>query len=374
MTYPVLIIGGGLAGLTTGIELSRAGIRVLLIERKNYPHHKVCGEYISNEVRPYLKKLGLDPTLLGAAEINSFRFTSPRGHILDSPLTLGGFGLSRYLFDDQLYQLAKASGVEFLLNTSVSEVHWNEDHFTVQTAAGDEYKAEVVMGAYGKRARLDRELHRDFMQQTSPYMGVKYHIQYDFPKDTIALHNFRNGYCGISAIEDDKYCMCYLTERSNVKMYGSIPEMERQVLAQNPHIYTILKEAKFLYDSPEVINEISFAPKKAVVNHILMSGDAAGLITPLCGNGMAMAIHGGWIAAQEIIEYYKKHRNRKRLEDGYTRRWNEQFSTRLWVGRNVQRMFGNETLSEFALHFFGLLPPLLRLVIRNTHGKPFITS
>ncbi|GAB3182258.1 NAD(P)/FAD-dependent oxidoreductase [Telluribacter humicola] len=371
MTYPVLIIGGGLAGLTTGIELSRAGIRVLLIERKNYPHHKVCGEYISNEVRPYLIKLGLDPAIMGAAEINSFRFTSPKGHILDSPLQMGGFGISRYQFDDHLYQLAQASGVEFLLNTTVSDVHWIEDHFIVQTATGDEFKVEVVIGAYGKRTRLDRELKRDFMQQTSPYMGVKYHIRYEFPKDTIALHNFKNGYCGISAIEEDKYCMCYLTERSNVKKYGSIPEMERHVLAQNPHIYNILREAEFLYESPEVINEVSFAPKKAVVNHVLMTGDAAGLITPLCGNGMAMAIHGGWLAAQEIIDYFSGHRNRRQLEKGYTRHWKKQFSNRLWVGRNVQRMFGNETLSEFALHFFGLLPPLLRLVIRSTHGKPF---
>ncbi|HEV7347197.1 NAD(P)/FAD-dependent oxidoreductase [Telluribacter sp.] len=371
MTYPVLIIGGGLSGLITGIELAKAGLKVLLIERKNYPHHKVCGEYVSNEVRPYLQKLGLDLKKLGVAEITSFRFTSPQGHILDSPLKMGGFGISRYLFDDQLYQLARGAGVEFCLNTTVSQIQWQDDHFKVVTSGGKEFTAEVVVGAYGKRTRLDRELNRDFMEKTSPYMGVKYHIRYDFPKDTIALHNFKNGYCGMSAIEHDKYCLCYLTERSNVKEYGSIPEMERHIMARNPHIYSILREADFIYDNPEVINEVSFAPKKAVVDHVLMAGDAAGLITPLCGNGMAMAIHGGWIVAQEIIHYFQNHRNRQRLEINYTHRWQSQFSTRLWVGRNVQRLFGSEQLSEFALHFFGLLPPVLRMVIRSTHGKPF---
>jgi menaquinone-9 beta-reductase len=371
MTYPVLIIGGGLAGLISSIELARAGLQVLVIEKKSYPHHKVCGEYVSNEVKPYLHKLGLDPMQLGAADINSFRFTSPRGHILDAPLSLGGFGISRYLFDEQLYQLALEAGVEFRLTTTVTEVLWQTDHFRVSTSGGEQLTAEVVLGTYGKRTRLDRELKRDFMQRSSPYMGVKYHIRYDFPKDTIALHNFKNGYCGISAIEDDKYCLCYLTERSNVKAYGSIPEMERNVLAQNPHLYSILNEAKFLYDAPEVINEISFAPKSAVVDHILMAGDAAGLITPLCGNGMAMAIHGGWIASHEIKKYFQHHHNRQRMEITYSHEWKQAFSTRLWVGRNVQRLFGREVLSEMALHFFGMLPPAMRLMMRSTHGKVF---
>ena len=59
-------------------------------------------------------------------------------------------------------------------------------------------------------------------------MGVKYHIRTDFPKDLIALHNFKDGYCGISAIEDNRYCLCYLTDRNNVKKYGTIAEMERE--------------------------------------------------------------------------------------------------------------------------------------------------
>ena len=55
----VIIIGGGLAGLTNAIHLSKLGKKVLLIEKNEYPKHKVCGEYISNEVLPYLEFLGL---------------------------------------------------------------------------------------------------------------------------------------------------------------------------------------------------------------------------------------------------------------------------------------------------------------------------
>ena len=207
------------------------------------------------------------------------------------------------------------------------------------------------------------------MTKASPYVGVKYHIRYDFPKDVIALHNFRNGYCGISAIEDDKYCLCYLTERSNIRHAGGIAQMEQSIASRNPFLQDIFSQAEFLYDKPEVINEVSFAPKKSIENHILMIGDSAGLITPLCGNGMAMAIRSGKMAALEVIQYFQTHRNRATLENTYNANWKAEFATRLWVGRTVQELFGKEFLTEIALRFFSITPYLLQSVIKRTHGK-----
>ena len=71
--FDVLIIGGGLAGLTTAIHLSKQNVKVLVIEKQKYPHHKVCGEYVSNEVLPDLKKLGVNPLYHNAAEISNFK-------------------------------------------------------------------------------------------------------------------------------------------------------------------------------------------------------------------------------------------------------------------------------------------------------------
>ena len=162
----------------------------------------------------------------------------------------------------------------------------------------------MVLGTYGKRANLDRQLQRPFFAQRSPYLGVKYHLRLPgFPRDVIALHNFADGYAGISAIEEDKLCFCYLTTRQNLKQHGTIPAMEREVLARNPRLREILDAAEVLYPQPEVINEISFAPKQPVEQHVLMVGDAAGLITPLCGNGMAMALHGAALAAAAAARF-----------------------------------------------------------------------
>lgn len=370
----VLIIGGGLAGLVSSLELARAGHVVTLVERKTYPFHKVCGEYISNEVRPYLESLGLPLNALDVASINQFWLSAPSGRLLKSPLDLGGFGISRYTLDHTLYELAQASGVNFVLGKQVDDVTFDGHQFNVTLNDGQQLTSEVVLGTYGKRARLDKTLSRSFMDKPSPYVGVKYHIRpqsadWDFPDNVIALHNFSDGYCGMSAIEDGKYCLCYLTTRANLRQYGSIPAMEQAVLWENPHLKGVFEQAEFLYDKPEVINEISFAPKRAVENHILMAGDSAGLITPLCGNGMAMAIHGARLVSQLTDAFLQDKITRLELEQHYQQAWSRQFARRLWVGRNVQRLFGSQWLTDFVVRTLQHAKPAVKTIMKQTHGQ-----
>ncbi|MFC5271241.1 NAD(P)/FAD-dependent oxidoreductase [Adhaeribacter terreus] len=366
----VIVIGGGLAGLSSAILLAQAGIVVTLIEKKNYPFHRVCGEYISNEVLPFLETLGADIAALKPARINQFQLSSPSGKMLKAQLSLGGFGVSRFVLDHYLYQLAQQQGVTFKLQTSVETVAFSDEKFTVTLSDGSVLQSEMVAGAFGKRSNLDRQLNRPFFAARSPYLAIKYHLKTDLPKNVIALHNFQDGYAGISAIENDRYCFCYLTTRQNLKMHKTVAKMEEKVLCRNPHLQKIFRESEFLYEQPEVINEISFAPKSAVVDHVLCAGDAAGLITPLCGNGMAMAFHSGKIMAEEIIAYFQ-HRSRSLLETNYTKAWQNQFDTRLRVGRAVQQLFGKKILSEIAVGALQKIPFAVQLIIKNTHGKPF---
>ena len=363
----IIIIGGGLAGLVSSIQLAKAGRKVLVIEKKSYPFHKVCGEYISNETRPFLTSFGVNFEELGVKEISKFQFTSPSGRVLETELDLGGFGISRYKLDEYLFHLAQENGVTFLLENTVESVDYQNDIMIVKTQ-NQTFESRFVIGSFGKRTKLDATLKRDFFTKRSPYIGVKYHIKTNFPQDLIALHNFKDGYCGISAIEDDKHCLCYLTTRENLRQHGTIAEMEKQILWKNPHLKKIFTQSEFLYDKPEVINEISFAPKTAVENHILMAGDSAGLITPLCGNGMAMAIHGAKLLTDSILENYH---DRNLVEDTHQKSWNKHFRQRLWVGRNVQRLFGNEVISEIALSSLKMVKPALRAIIKATHGEVF---
>lgn len=366
----VSIIGGGLAGLVSAIEFAHAGINAVVVERNQYPFHRVCGEYVSHEVTPYLKSRQIFPIDFNPPNITTFHLSAHDGASKIMPLDLGGFGISRYAFDNLLYERAHSLGVEFRLNTEVTGVAFDGHQFKVNTGR-ESWVADVVVGSFGKRSRLDRILQRQFVNRRSPYAAVKYHIRTSNPNELISLHNFPGGYCGISNIEDGKSTLCYLTHVSNMKRYRSIPELERNVLWQNPHLKKIFCEAHFVFDKPETINEVSFATKAPIENHILMAGDAAGMIAPLCGNGMAMAIQSARLLTMASVPFLHGVTSREEMETQYRRSWVNEFAGRLWRGRQIQKLFGRKLTSKIAVSLVMNIPPLARSIIKNTHGRPF---
>lgn len=366
----ITIIGGGLAGLVAGIELAHAGIPCILVEKKSYPFHRVCGEYLSNEVVPYLHQRGLFPDEFNPPQIKTFELSTIDGESRIMELDMGGIGISRYSFDNHLYKKAAALGVAFRLNTEVTSVTFDDNVFQVK-AGQLAWEADVVIGSFGKRSRIDRSMNRSFLARRSPYVGVKHHIRTEHPDELIALHNFPGGYCGISNIEHGKSVLCYLTHVSNVRRHKSIVDVERHVLMRNPLLRRIFNESVFLFDKPEVINEVSFETKVPVEDHMLMAGDAAGMIAPLCGNGMAMAIQSARLLSAEVIHFVQGKIGRDEMEQNYRQRWQQAFSGRLWRGRQLQKLFGRELTSRIAVSLVMNIPPLARSIIKNTHGQPF---
>ena len=372
--FDVIIVGGGLAGLTSAILLSRNKKKVLLIEKKSYPFHKVCGEYVSNEVLPFLKSLGFDPFKHGAVELKQLRVSSPSGKQYFIEHDIGGFGLSRYRMDWEMFKVAQSVGAQVRTNTKVTDIIFGDNNFKVETNQGETFSSKLVIGSYGKRDLLDKKLNRDFIKNHTGYLGVKYHVRLSYPMDA-GLDNFEGGYCGISRIEDNKYNLCYLYKRNPKKDYKTIHELEENVLFRNPVIKNIFENSEFLFDEPEVINEISFAPKKIIENHILMCGDSAGLITPVCGNGMSMAINGARLLCELILESeILKSGNitiqaRKNLEEDYETKWKKYFQRRLFWGRAIQSVFGSRDLTSLGLKIIHSIPLLKKWLIANTHGK-----
>ena len=365
----IVIIGGGLGGLTAAALLSKSGRQVLVIEKKQYPFHRVCGEYVSNEVKAFLIKENLHPDALHPAEITRFMLTSTKGKAVELELDLGGFGISRYAFDDFLYRRGKAFGADFMLQTQVDQVDYlpHENHFILELNNGEKRLAQHVIGAFGKRSKIDKKLFRSFINKRTPHIGVKYHIQGDLSRNLIALHNFNGGYCGINPIEGDRFCLCYLGNKQQLREHGNIGIMEKNVLYQNPFIKAVFENSRFLSDKPEVINEINFAPKQPVEGRLLMIGDAAGMIAPLCGNGMAIAIHTGKLAAEALL----KNSSRSAIESDYKQSWNKLFKSRLAVGRMIQKLFGAPLISEVAVNLLQKSHFLARQVIKRTHGEIF---
>lgn len=372
--YDAAIVGGGLAGLALSIQLAGRGHSIILFEKEQYPFHKVCGEYISLEAWDFLIDLGADLDALNVPVITQLQVSAPNGKLLEHHLPLGGFGISRYLLDDTLAELARKAGVLVKENIKVNDVLFADNEFSIDTAQQN-FRAKLVCGTYGKRSNIDIKWKRPFStaskNKLNNYIGVKYHIRGDFTANTIALHNFKNGYCGIGKIEGNVYNLCYLTTADNLKKSkGDIREMEKTVLSQNPHLKKIFAEV-IIPEKPVTISQISFEKKSQVENHILMIGDAAGMITPLCGNGMSMALHGSKLAAGHIHNFLQGNISREKMEKRYIFQWQRQFASRLRTGRRIQRLFGSSRLTNLFITLIKPFPSLVDSLIRKTHGKPF---
>jgi len=374
MTYEVVIIGGGLAGLSAAIDLSKKGIAVCLIEKTAYPRHKVCGEYVSNEVLAYLHTLGFDPYEFGAHKIKSLAVSNHAGQVISSPLKMGGFSLSRYRFDKALADLALKYGVH-LRQDSVIDIKFLNDQFSIITKNGNHLSARLVIGAHGKRSIIDKKIERAFIQKSAPFLAVKAHYYGEFPDHVVALHNFSGGYCGLSKVENNTINACYIVDYASFKKFKNIATFQKKVMAKNPHLKHFFENSTLIFEQVMSIGQISFLPKQLISKHILMCGDSAGMIHPLCGNGMSMAIQSAQILSALIADHLDKPNfDRLSLENQYRQLWNKSFKSRIRTGRVLARLFRYESLSKYLLYALGMTPRLLPKIIDKTHGKPLVIS
>ncbi|QIH37610.1 NAD(P)/FAD-dependent oxidoreductase [Flavobacterium sp. Sr18] len=367
----VLIIGGGLAGLTAAIHLSKIGLQVTIIEKNSYPKHKVCGEYISNEVLPYLNWLDLKISDLKPTNITKLEFSTASGKTIKSNLPLGGFGISRFTLDEYLYKKALENGCK-IIQDNVENILFNDNQFIV-TTNNSILKSEIVIGAFGKRSNVDQKMNRDFITKKSYWLAVKAHYSGDFPNDVVGLHNFKGGYCGVSKVENNRINICYLADYKTFKQFKNIEEYQNSIVSENPHLRVIFEDSSLLFEKPLTISQISFERKQTVENHILMIGDTAGLIHPLCGNGMAMAIHSAKIVSELVQKYYTNEiKSRNELEEKYIHEWNVNFRKRLKIGRLLSNLLQKQKLSSVLMRILIIFPFLLPKIIKKTHGKPII--
>ncbi|PQB04382.1 NAD(P)/FAD-dependent oxidoreductase [Aureitalea marina] len=364
--YDIVIIGGGLAGLTCALNLSKGGKRIALLEKYPYPRHKVCGEYVSNEILPYLRSLGTDPFAIGAVPIDQFRMTSPGSQAIQTRLPLGGFGISRFRLDNYLYELLQ-SRIDFFFGT-INSIEKEDTRYLIRSSGGLIWETELLIGAYGKRSNLDKELKRNFIGQHSPWLGVKGHYLFDHPSNRVDLHHFKGGYCGISKVEEGIVNACYLVNYSVFKAFGSTDHFQNEIMGQNEELKRFLDEAKPVFDKPMTIAQISFQAKEPVVKGIPMIGDSAGLIHPLCGNGMAMAIHSSKILADLVHEGLAG----TDLHRAYGVSWKRAFGNRLRAGRYLQRLLLNPQTNQLAIKLARKIPGLVPAVVRKTHGEVIV--
>ncbi len=377
--FKVAIIGGGIAGLCTSIQLAQKNISVVLFEKNSYPKHKVCGEYISLETKAFLKSIDVDIDALQLPIISNLLFTNINGNKFETNLPLGGFGISRYYLDELLFTIAKKYGVTIFENTTITSVKQLGSKAILLDNKNVEHTSELVIHAYGKRSNLDVLSNRKFIQQkhsaNKNFVGIKYHIRSNkINSNAIGLHLFGAGYCGISKVENDITCLCYLTTADSLQKAGSIKNLEEQLLKKNEYLNEIFIDAEHLWKEPLTIAQISFAKKEVHVGNMPYVGDASSLITPLCGNGMSMAMHQSYILANNTLQYFANKITWDKALQQYETQWNSAFSRRIKIGLMLQNIIYNPKLANPAITVLRNSKWLRQFVIKQTHGNQWFKA
>jgi len=411
--FDIAIIGAGLSGSCAATLAAQCGAKVVLLEGNSVGRHKVCGEFLSPESRSLLSRLGVLEQMLeeGAQTVTRVR-------ILTSSRTSGavsfpsaGLGFSRRALDTLLWSRALTLGVEARAQTRVSRLEPLESGGFSLEANGEAISARYVISATGRAAKWSRDsdLSEDLrgmasVEQTdvpirehlasstncrdaasrvptvftsiptrstktpARFLGLKTHFcGASVPEGEVMLFPFEGGYCGLVGIEGGMVNACLLVSYNRSK--GCAPDVLWQnITRENRALARAVKGATPLFEWVASGN-VSFERAAPARDGVLRAGDAAGYIHPLTGDGMAMALRSGELAAQFVLSALQTNASPLNAADDYARAWKGEFQGRLWWASRFQPLFTDARVTGLAQTFFDRAPALFRLGIVGTRGR-----
>jgi menaquinone-9 beta-reductase len=336
----VAIVGAGPGGSTLAALLARRGHSVALIDRDAFPRDKLCGEFLSYDALPIVDALNVD--LGDAPEITSCRVVGRnRTYAFDFPHPARG--VSRMFLDAALHRCAIDSGAQAITATATAV---SRDSVAYD---GGTVRARVIAGAWGRWGRFDQQLGRAFVRDRSHRnFGFKRHYRGNGAKGVIELYSFAHGYLGVNDVEGGITNICGLVHVSRLQghkgRWDSFVETIRAEERPLESMYARYAPAQdgFLSSEPVI-----FRARSAVEEGIFMIGDASGVIDPLTGNGMAMAMQSAVVAASFITDALAG--DRERAENGYRNRHAEIFGPRIAWSRRAAFFLSRPALLDTAL-------------------------
>lgn len=284
-SYDIAVIGAGPAGSAAAITAARAGQRVLLLDKDEFPRHKVCGEFISFESTRLLESL--------LSEIQGFpripRVRLFRGDdVYEGELQAAALSISRYELDAMLVESAGKAGAEVHTGCRVLAVAPGNDGFAIESDQG-EFRARNVVNASGRWS----ELRENRSLPDERWIGIKQHFAEAEPAGSTDLYFFAGGYCGVQPIAADRVNVSALVKAQMARTMDEVI-VRSQRLMQRSHGWTPVTE-------PITTAPIVFSPPQPVTRGMANVGDAAAFIDPFLGDGIAIALQTGALAAKCLV-------------------------------------------------------------------------
>ncbi|QUS37049.1 FAD-dependent monooxygenase [Falsirhodobacter algicola] len=292
----IVVVGGGPAGAHAATRLAAAGREVVVLERSTGPHQKICGEFLSHEAIFYLNRLGIDPAAMGAVPIRSVALLR-RGAQIAAPLPFAAASLSRLRLDEALLTAAAAAGAKVRRGCRVRAVRragagWQVDD------GGAGLAARHLLLATGKH---DLRGWRRPPGTQPDLIGFKQRFGGGPVTDRVELCLFDGGYCGIEPVEDGAINVSLLIRQGHWARLGSWGALWDHLLTSNPALARRMEGAVPLLPRPLSIAAIPYGHVRRRSAGAWHLGDQAAVIPSFAGDGIAMALHSGALAARHLI-------------------------------------------------------------------------
>lgn len=377
-SFDAIIAGAGPGGTAAAMALARREWHVLLLEAGNFPRHKVCGEFLSPESRDVLQRLELIARFqaAGAHEITTARFIAGPS-TAEAKLPEPALALSRYAMDELLWHAAQASGAQCRPNEKVSSIQRQGDFFEVQTASGP-LRARAVIDATGRARLTHTQENRSVVSDAPRFLGIKAHFRgVQLAGDVVELHFWRGGYCGLARVEGDAFNVCLLTaypvageaRESSGGKGSALDGLWQDVLARCPRLAERMASATAITPWQATANVRFTAYEPCGEGGIMRCGDAAGYIHALAGDGMAMALRSGELAAAVTHARLRGALGIEAASELYQAAWRREFEGRLVHADILSRMLLTPITASMMIKFFSCAPRLAERLVRSTRGR-----
>jgi flavin-dependent dehydrogenase len=300
-----LIVGGGLAGAALATLLARQGRAVSLLEKSEAAHNKVCGEFLSREAIFYLNQLGIDHLSLGAVPIYRVRLAA-RTLIAQCDLPFPAMSLTRRVLDESLLDLALKEGVHVVRGCRVDQlipapIGW--------TAIGSDGKAFAAPSAFLATGKHDVAGHQRPKGKQNDLVAFKMYFRLA-PKQQeelaghVELILFPGGYTGLQLVEQNIANLGLLVTQAQLRACGGTwSKVLQHILHSSEYLSQRLANAEPLLDKPLALSSIPYGLVRShSADGLWRLGDQGAVIPSFSGDGMSIALHTAFLAAQTYLE------------------------------------------------------------------------
>jgi 2-polyprenyl-6-methoxyphenol hydroxylase-like FAD-dependent oxidoreductase len=240
----------------------------------------------------------------------------------------------------------------------------------------------LIVGAYGRGEAIDKQLQRQFSREKYPYLGFKTHANPTEDNKGNKLRNelegfveiyaFEGGYCGLNFVETGKVNICCLLESRFMRSLPSTqwPSVLDGMGQASPPFRRRLEALEMGTNRVHSVANVPFCLKERSLAPLLFLGDAAGMITPMCGNGQSMALKSAVLLSRLISESSipQSREDFHALAAQWNLLWKKEFGRRMAWGRRLQRIVFRRFMAEIAIRFVRYMPALSGFLARATRG------